>query len=96
MLFKDKTVLEGNKGKRSLTCWDKIKGCGSSSVDRASAFQAEGREFESRLPLKITLPVLAVSDGHISVTFVTDICLTEMRQPYYKETEGNDIDSNGT
>ena len=32
------------------------KSCGSSSVDRASAFQAEGREFEPRLPLKdITL-----------------------------------------
>ena len=28
--------------------------CGSSSVDRASAFQAEGREFEPRLPLKIS------------------------------------------
>ena len=28
-----------------------MKNCGSSSVDRASAFQAEGREFESRLPL---------------------------------------------
>ena len=27
--------------------------CGSSSVDRASAFQAEGREFEPRLPLKL-------------------------------------------
>ncbi len=27
--------------------------CGSSSVGRASAFQAEGRGFESRLPLKI-------------------------------------------
>ena len=27
------------------------KKCGSSSVDRASAFQAEGREFEPRLPL---------------------------------------------
>ena len=27
---------------------------GSSSVDRASAFQAEGREFEPRLPLKQT------------------------------------------
>ena len=25
--------------------------CGSSSVDRASAFQAEGRGFEPRLPL---------------------------------------------
>ena len=29
------------------------KNCGSSSVDRALAFQAEGREFEPRLPLKI-------------------------------------------
>ena len=28
------------------------KVCGSSSVDRASAFQAEGREFEPRLPLQ--------------------------------------------
>ena len=28
--------------------------CGSSSVDRASAFQAEGREFEPRLPLSVT------------------------------------------
>ena len=27
--------------------------CGSSSVDRALAFQAEGRGFESRLPLSI-------------------------------------------
>ena len=27
------------------------KKCGSSSVDRALAFQAEGRGFESRLPL---------------------------------------------
>ena len=26
--------------------------CGSSSVGRASAFQAEGREFEPRFPLK--------------------------------------------
>lgn len=28
--------------------------CGSSSVDRASAFQAEGRGFEPRLPLKMS------------------------------------------
>ena len=27
------------------------KNCGSSSVDRALAFQAKGREFEPRLPL---------------------------------------------
>ena len=31
--------------------WDFISG--SSSVGRASAFQAEGRGFESRLPLKV-------------------------------------------
>ena len=29
----------------------KVKKCGSSSVDRALAFQAEGRGFEPRLPL---------------------------------------------
>ena len=29
----------------------KVRTCGSSSVGRASAFQAEGRGFESRLPL---------------------------------------------
>ena len=29
--------------------------CGSSSVGRASAFQAEGRGFESRLPLKFEM-----------------------------------------
>ena len=28
-----------------------MKNCGSSSVGRASASQAEGREFEPRLPL---------------------------------------------
>ena len=28
-----------------------MKNCGSSSVGRASASQAEGREFESRFPL---------------------------------------------
>ena len=28
-----------------------IRSCGSSSVDRALAFQAEGRGFEPRLPL---------------------------------------------
>ena len=33
------------------------KNCGSSSVDRALAFQAEGRGFEPRLPLlKILIP----------------------------------------
>ena len=30
-----------------------LKICGSSSVDRASAFQAEGRGFEPRLPLSL-------------------------------------------
>ena len=33
--------------------WDWKLKCGSSSADRALAFQAKGREFESRLPLKI-------------------------------------------
>ena len=35
--------------------WNLELNCGSSSVDRALAFQAKGREFESRLPLKIVL-----------------------------------------
>ena len=35
--------------------------CGSSSVDRASAFQAEGREFEPRLPLNHILSRLCSS-----------------------------------
>ena len=35
-----------------LECLDVFRiDCGSSSVDRALAFQAEGRGFESRLPL---------------------------------------------
>ncbi len=33
--------------------------CGSSSVDRALAFQAKGRGFESRLPLKTEIGVLS-------------------------------------
>ena len=37
--------------------------CGSSSVDRASAFQAEGREFEPRLPLYKKHPVENRSAG---------------------------------
>ena len=32
--------------------------CGSSSVDRALAFQAEGRGFESRLPLSENVMLL--------------------------------------
>ena len=36
---------------RRKRCSDAVYFCGSSSVDRASAFQAEGREFEPRLPL---------------------------------------------
>ena len=31
----------------------KLRQCGSSSVDRALAFQAKGREFEPRLPLSL-------------------------------------------
>ena len=33
--------------------WTFLFLCGSSSVDRALAFQAEGRGFESRLPLQL-------------------------------------------
>ena len=33
------------------SCSDAVCFCGSSSVDRALAFQAKGREFEPRLPL---------------------------------------------
>ena len=32
---------------------DAVYFCGSSSVDRALAFQAKGREFEPRLPLSL-------------------------------------------
>ena len=32
---------------------DAVRFCGSSSVDRALAFQAEGRGFEPRLPLLV-------------------------------------------
>ena len=35
----------------------KQKSCGNSSVDRALAFQAGGRGFESRFPLKYLYPV---------------------------------------
>jgi hypothetical protein len=35
---------------------DRVRSCGSSSVGRASAFQAEGRGFESRLPLATPAP----------------------------------------
>ena len=35
-----------------ISCLDAVCFCGSSSVDRALAFQAKGREFEPRLPLK--------------------------------------------
>ncbi len=42
------------------------KQCGSSSVDRALAFQAEGRGFESRLPL---------SENQIVIErFLSDFC----------------------
>ena len=37
--------------------------CGSSSVDRASAFQAEGREFEPRLPLHFLKTLRQCSSG---------------------------------
>ncbi len=37
--------------------------CGSSSVGRASAFQAEGRGFESRLPLHV---YILISKAHVA------------------------------
>ena len=52
------------------------KNCGSSSVDRALAFQAEGRGFESRLPLMkkaclstgfFSYPFLAISGKEVSL-----------------------------
>ena len=42
--------------------------CGSSSVGRASAFQAEGREFESRLPLQCQSGQLAAQIDWIDPT----------------------------
>ena len=36
-----------------ISCLDAVCFCGSSSVDRALAFQAKGREFEPRLPLQV-------------------------------------------
>ena len=43
----------------------RVMRCGNSSVGRASASQAEGREFEPRLPLKVYIHRL---DGVTSVT----------------------------
>ena len=37
----------------TTTCKGNLIYCGNSSVGRALASQAEGREFESRLPLKV-------------------------------------------
>jgi hypothetical protein len=38
---------------------------GSSSVGRASAFQAEGREFESRLPLELIALIAFLLSGGV-------------------------------
>ena len=44
---------------------DAVYFCGSSSVDRALAFQAKGREFEPRLPLSLRhLQCTFLSKGH--------------------------------
>ena len=50
------------------------KVCGSSSVDRASAFQAEGREFEPRLPLQTQTRVIRMTPAGVAGTFVSPAC----------------------
>ena len=42
--------------------------CGSSSVDRASAFQAEGRGFEPRLPLYDIQKILSLRKDFFVIT----------------------------
>ena len=44
------------------------KNCGSSSVDRALAFQAEGRGFESRLPLFFKILLGKYQSGQMGQT----------------------------
>ena len=44
-------LSQNASNRRTVICEENHKFCGSSSVGRASAFQAECREFESRLPL---------------------------------------------
>ena len=48
--------------------------CGSSSVDRALAFQAEGREFEPRLPLQTQTRVIRMTPAGVAGTFVSPAC----------------------
>ena len=51
--------------------------CGSSSVDRALAFQAEGRGFEPRLPLQVFRPdntaVAVLSGGKLKSEKIKEI-----------------------
>ena len=44
------------------------KNCGSSSVDRALAFQAEGRGFEPRLPLFLEILLGKYQSGQMGQT----------------------------
>ncbi len=60
-------VLTWNKAKRKLADWisSGVKDCflfrrGSSSVGRASAFQAEGRGFDPRFPLHCDKIILLI------------------------------------
>ena len=53
---------------------DTVCFCGSSSVDRASAFQAEGREFEPRLPLQTQTRVIRMTPAGVAGTFVSPAC----------------------
>ncbi|MEN9918593.1 MAG: hypothetical protein RL662_1029 [Bacteroidota bacterium] len=47
--------------------------CGSSSVDRALAFQAEGRGFEPRLPLKVQEAITNFSSRFLFVQKIREI-----------------------
>ena len=58
-------LTTGSPFGKSRASGDRLKFCGNSSVGRASASQAEGREFESRFPLKQT----AVAAGYGGLSF---------------------------
>ena len=49
-----------------------MKNCGSSSVGRASASQAEGREFESRFPLHIDIRLSVDKIGNLFLFMIDE------------------------
>ena len=57
ILLQSLNLRRQNK-RRCKTTSSRHKKCGNSSVGRALASQAEGRGFESRLPLKIAVPYI--------------------------------------